>query len=72
MLEIKDFRKHKDLTSEQQEELEACLLKASHEDRVPCATALAIAESLGIPAAEVGKTANKLNIRLKKCLLNCF
>jgi hypothetical protein len=27
MLEIKDFRKHKDLTSEQQEELEACLLK---------------------------------------------
>ena len=72
MFKIKDFRKHKDLTSEQQKELEAFLHKASQEDHVPCATALAIAESLGIPASEVGKTANKLNIRIKKCLLGCF
>ena len=72
MLEIKDFRKHKDLTSEQQEKLEACLLKTSQEDHVPCARALAIAESLVIPAAEICKTANKLNIRIKKCLLGCF
>ena len=72
MLGIKDFRKHKDITSEQQEELESCLLKASRDDRVPCATALAIAESLEIPEAEVGKTADKLNIRIKKCLLGCF
>jgi hypothetical protein len=72
MIGIKDFRKHKDLTSEQQEELEDCLLKASQEDRVPCASALEIAESLGIPAAEIGKTANKLNLRIKKCLLGCF
>ena len=64
MLEIKDFRKHKDLTSEQQEKLEACLLKTSQEDHVPCASAPAIAESLVIPAAEICKTANKLNIRI--------
>jgi len=72
MLKIKNFRKQKDLTSEQQEELEDHLHKASHESRVPCASALAIAKSLGIPAAEVGKTANKLNLRIKKCLLGCF
>jgi len=72
MIGIKDFRKHKDLTSEQQEELEACLHKVAQEDHIPCAIALAIAESLGIPASEVGKTANKLNIRIKNCLLDCF
>jgi len=72
MLGIKDFRKHEDLTSEQQEELEDCLQKAAQEGRVSCANALEIARSLGIPETEVGKTANKLNIRIKSCLLNCF
>ena len=72
MLKIKNFRKQADLTSEQQEELEASLHKASQEGHVPCASALAIAKSLGIPAADVGKTVDKLNIRIKKCLLGCF
>jgi hypothetical protein len=66
MLKIKDFRNHEDITSEQQEELETRLHKASHESRVPCASALEIAKSLGITAAAVGKTADKLNIRIKK------
>jgi LAO/AO transport system kinase len=72
MLKIKDFRNHRDLTHEQLEELETRLRKASHESRVPCASALEIAKTLEIPTAEVGKTANKLNIRIKKCLLGCF
>ncbi len=72
MLKIKDFRKPKGLTSEQQEELEASLHKASQEGRVPCASALAIAKSQGIPAADIGKTVDKLNIRIKKYLLGCF
>jgi hypothetical protein len=72
MHKVKDFRKPKHLSSEQQEELEDHLHKASQEDHVPCATALEIAKSLGIPADDVGKTANKLNIRIKKCLLDCF
>jgi len=72
MLKIKDFRNHKDLTSEQQEELEIRLHKASLESRVPCASALEIAKSLGITAAAVGKTADKLNIRIKKCQIGCF
>ncbi len=72
MLKIKDYREQKDLTSEQQEELEDCLNRASHESRVPCASALTIAKSLGIPATEVGKIADKLKIRIKKCRLGCF
>ena len=72
MIKIKDFRKNSDLTSEQQEELEACIHKASHEGRISCDSALEIAKSLGIPESEVGKTANRLNIRIKKCLLGCF
>ena len=42
MLKIKDFRKQKDLTSEQQKELEDRLHKASQEGRIPCVTALTI------------------------------
>jgi hypothetical protein len=72
MLKIKDYREQKDLTSEQQEELEDRLNRASHESRVPCASAMAIAKSLGIPATEVGKIADKLQIRIKKCRLGCF
>ena len=69
---MKDSAEQIILTAEQQDELEARLHKASHESRVPCASALAIAESLGIPDAEVGKTANKLKLRIKKCQLGCF
>ena len=72
MFKIKDFRKQKGLTSEQQEELETCLLKATQEGRVLCSSALEIAKSLGIPVPVVGQTADKLNIRIEKCLLGCF
>ena len=69
---MKDIEKQTNLTPEQQEELKDRLHEASNENRIPCASALAIAKSLKIPAAEVGKTANKLNIRIKKCQLDCF
>jgi LAO/AO transport system kinase len=57
---------------EQQGELEQRLHKASRENRIPCFSALAIAKSLGVPPGEVGKTANKLNIKISKCQLGCF
>jgi LAO/AO transport system kinase len=60
------------LTPAQQEELEQRLHKASKENRIHCSSALAIAKSLGVPAGEVGKTANKLKIRISKCQLGCF
>jgi hypothetical protein len=60
------------LTPEQQGELEQRLHKASRENRIHCSSALAIAKSFGITAAEVGKTANKLKIKISKCQLGCF
>ena len=71
MLKIKDFRKQKDLTSEQQKELEDRLHKASQEGRIPCVTALTIAKSLKIPD-DVGRTTNKLNIRIKNACSAAF
>ena len=62
----------KRITPEQEEQLANRLLKASHEKRIPCASAMDIAKSLGIPLAEVGRTADKLKIRIKKCQLGCF
>ena len=60
------------LNAELAAELEKRLLKAVRENRIQCSAALAIAKSLGIPAGEVGKAANKLNIRISKCQLGCF
>jgi hypothetical protein len=60
------------LPPEQQDELEKLLHKASKENRILCSSALAIAKSLGIPSGEIGKTANKFNIRISKCQLGCF
>ena len=57
---------------EQQGKLEKLLRKASKENRILCSSALTIAKSLGIPAGEVGRTADKLNIRISKCQLGCF
>jgi len=60
------------LTPEQQETLEKLLLKASKASRIKCSSALAIANSLGIPPSAVGNAANKLKIRISKCQLGCF
>lgn len=60
------------LTPEQQEELADKLLKASGENRISCGGAFAIAKSLGVPIAEVGKAANRLKIKISKCQLGCF
>lgn len=60
------------LTEKQQKELENCLHKASREKRILCSVALAIAKSLGVAPVEVGKSANKLKIKISKCQLGCF
>lgn len=60
------------LEPKQQVELENRLLQASEDNRIQCARALAIAKSLGIKPAEVGKTANRLKIKISKCQLGCF
>ncbi|KPJ97428.1 MAG: hypothetical protein AMJ60_11185 [Desulfobacterales bacterium SG8_35] len=67
-----DTEKQSGLPPGLQAELEQQLHKACKESRILCSSALAIAKSLGIPPGEVGKTANKLNIRISKCQLGCF
>ncbi len=57
------------------------VLSAEIEDRVksslvdgklPCAVALKIARELKVSPLEVGKTANKLSIKICNCQLGCF
>lgn len=60
------------LTTEQRQEFEARLLKASRDGRIQCATALAIARSMAIPSQEVGRVANALQIKISNCQLGCF
>ncbi len=60
------------LAPAQREELENRLHNAAKDNRILCSSALAIAKSLGIPSGEIGKTANKLNIKISKCQLGCF
>jgi LAO/AO transport system kinase len=67
-----EVKKSAFLNHEQQEKLKDRLHKASEDNRILCSSALAIAKSLGIPPGEVGKAANKLNIKISKCQLGCF
>jgi LAO/AO transport system kinase len=69
---MQNIKEQVSVTPEQQGELEQRLHRASKENRIHCSNALAIAKSLGVPPGEVGKTANKLKIRISKCQLGCF
>ncbi|OFW56392.1 MAG: hypothetical protein A2W01_00115 [Candidatus Solincola sediminis] len=51
--------------------LEAVKTQAK-EGRINCATALKLAQDLGVPPGEVGKAANALNIKISNCSLGCF
>lgn len=52
--------------------IEELLRKKSDEGRLTCSEARKIAEELGVEYKEVGKTANKLKIKIKNCELGCF
>jgi len=60
------------LSDEQVALLKKRLLAAAKDNRVGCSGALAIAKSLRIPAAEVGRAADELKIKISKCQLGCF
>lgn len=40
--------------------------------RIPCATALALAESCGVPGKTIGRLLNLLEIKVRDCQLGCF
>jgi molybdopterin-guanine dinucleotide biosynthesis protein len=53
-------------------EIKKILTEKAKEGRITCPEARAIAESLGVPYASVGKAANELKIKIKNCELGCF
>lgn len=46
--------------------------EASPEGRISCADAHALAEKLAVDLILIGRAAEYLNIRIKKCQLGCF
>jgi len=52
--------------------IEKLLTERSNSGKITCAEARKIAEELGIPYIEVGKVANELKIKIRKCELGCF
>lgn len=52
--------------------IEELLIKHSFDNKINCEKARMIAEELGVPYHEVGKTADELKIKIKNCQLGCF
>lgn len=51
----------------------AAAIRARLEDgNLPCASACELAESLGVPPIEIGRTADRLQIHLDRCQLGLF
>ena len=46
--------------------------KHAAQGNLPCAVAFKIADELGVPPAEIGKTADLMDLRLSKCQLGLF
>jgi len=61
-----------ELSDAQRQQAEEQLLKAAEDGRVQCASALAIARILKVPSRDIGRLADRLNLRICKCQLNCF
>lgn len=60
------------LKIQQKKLIEKLLTERSNSGKISCAEARKIAEELNIPYIEVGRTANDLKIKIKKCELGCF
>jgi len=60
------------LKIEQKKLIERLLIERSNSGKITCAEARKIAEELNVPYIEVGRTANELKIKIRKCELGCF
>ncbi|MCF6290156.1 MAG: hypothetical protein L3J03_04075 [Desulfobacterales bacterium] len=60
------------LPAEQRRGIEKMILENAETGRLPCARAWAIAKSLKVPFLAVGRTADRLQIRISQCQLGCF
>ncbi len=69
---MQNMEKQADIIPEQQAELEKRLTSAAKDGRIQCSSAQAIAKSLNLSYGVVGKTADKLKLKISKCQLGCF
>jgi hypothetical protein len=53
-------------------QLENALVDEAREGRLPCASVFRIAATLGVPAAEAGRSVQRLGIKVTGCQLGCF
>jgi hypothetical protein len=49
-----------------------CILEYSKNGKLPCAVAFQIVENMGMPANEIGKYTDQMDIRIVKCQLGLF
>lgn len=57
---------------QQKKLIEKLLKEKSNDGKITCSEAREIAEELKVPYIEVGKMANELKIKIRKCELGCF
>jgi len=57
---------------QQKKLIEKLLKERSNDGKITCAEARKIAEELNVPYIEVGRAANELKIKIRKCELGCF
>lgn len=57
---------------QQQKFIEKLLKERNHDGKITCSEARKIAEELRVPYIEVGRVANELKIKIKRCELGCF
>ncbi len=55
-----------------EEALAAKVIEKEGKKFIPCPAALKIAETLNVPAAEIGKICNEMKIKIMSCRLGCF
>lgn len=60
------------LAPELRQRLAERILAAAQNNRLPCAGAFAIAESLGVSSRQVGEVADTMRIKIARCQLGCF
>lgn len=58
--------------TQQKKLIEKLLKEKSNDGKITCSEARKIAEELKVPYIEVGRMANELKIKIRKCELGCF
>jgi len=60
------------LSDELEKVLAEAIRASAVEGRMPCARAFGLARELSVPIRAVGKTADRIGIRIARCQLGCF